>query len=113
MPFEDFKRPWIIVRSTVSCQPQAIVHIGGSAEEVLVECGREPYPPGKYFERDLEKGQEQKIEKVSEDGSVVYMIFFIEKNPENRKARIRATFGGGQIGGSWTAEDNSGRDDEG
>ena len=113
MPFEDFKRPWIITESSVACQPGEEVHIGGSAAHVLVDCGRAPYAPGKYFNRDIEKGKEERIEKEDEDKEIMYKIFFIEKNPKNGRDRIRADFGGGQIGGSWTAEDNTGETEEG
>jgi hypothetical protein len=115
MPFKDFKRPWIIVESTVSCQHPDIVRIDGtvndSVNEVLIFCGKELYEPGKYFDRNLEEGKEERVARLDE-GKVVYEIFFIEKNPENGKARIKATFGEGQIGGSWTAEDNTGSTDE-
>ena len=107
MPFEDFKRPWKILESTVSCRPEKIVHIEGEEDAVIVLCGTEPYAPAKYLDRDLEKGKEQRIEKEVEK-QIVYEIFFIEKNPKNGRARIRAAFGEGQIGGSWTAEDNTG-----
>jgi hypothetical protein len=103
MPFEDFKGCWKIQTSTVRCQPESIVRIGGSPKAVTVVCGEDPYGPGEYFDEDLEKGEPEKIEKKE-----VYAIFFIEKNPKNGKRRIEASFKEGQIGGSWTAEDNTG-----
>lgn len=110
MPFEDFKRPWKILTSTVACQPPEIVHINGFVNAVIIHCGKELYEPGKYFDRDLEEGKEQRI-KREDDKKIVYEIFFIEKS-ENGRDRIKASFGEGQIGGSWTAEDNTGGTEE-
>ena len=105
MPFEAFKGTWKIQTSSVRCQPGEIVAIGGAAQEVLIRCGDEPYLPGKYFDRNLESGEREKIENKD-----MYTIFFIDKDPKTGLDRIQADFKGGQIGGSWIAEDNAGRD---
>ncbi len=110
MPFEDFKRPWKIVESTASCPTKETVRIEGSEDAVTVRCGDVPYDLGKYFPKDADKGLGERIENDGEKG---YKIFFIEKDPDTDKARIKASFKPGQIGGSWTAEDNAGTEDPG
>lgn len=67
MPFEDFKRSWLIKESTVSCQPPQIVRITGQEDAVIVRCGDVAYDPGKYLPEDLEKGKVESIESDSED----------------------------------------------
>lgn len=110
MPFEDFKRPWKIVESTASCPTKEIVRIEGSEDAVMVRCGDVPYELGKYFPGDADKGL---VERIESFGDKAYKIFFIEKNPDTGKDRIKAFFKPGQIGGSWTAEDNAGTEDPG
>lgn len=108
MPFEDFKRSWMIQESTVACQPPQIVRITGKEDAVIVLCGDVPYDPGKYLLADPEKG---KVERIKSDSEDVYQIVFIERDPKTGKKRIQAQFKGGQIGGTWIAEDNGGTED--
>ncbi|HEY0514236.1 MAG TPA: hypothetical protein VGH73_20195 [Thermoanaerobaculia bacterium] len=99
MPYDDFtKRTWKVKLSTTQCQAEEIIRIDGPENEVTVQCGKNhPYGPAIYVPQEDAKGE--RIERKDE-----YTITIIAREP---KYEIEATFMG-VIGGSWTAEDNTG-----
>jgi hypothetical protein len=94
MDYEDFKREWIVTEfeSDAKCTKGQIVTFDGPATAVTVKCDEEtPYGEGTgMYVRELHRIEvaDSKIVKTAP-----------------RQIRFDA---GRSIGGSWTAEDNTG-----
>lgn len=101
MPYKDFTdRTWKVKESHTSCAVGSIVLITGPEENVTVRCGGETYKPGQYHPQG--GGNGERIARGAE-----YTIQLIPVEP---KYKLQATFTG-LVGGSWTAEDNTGGDE--
>lgn len=103
MPYEDFKKPWKVIKSQgSSCKVGAKVRIEGPENDVMVYCDEHLYGPAQY-----QPQKDALPEMIAKDKE--YVIYFLSREEPHQ---IRADFTG-IIAGSWTAEDNTGDEDEG
>lgn len=88
MPYEDYQRKWIVKDSNVpECTLDDLVTF-----TVIVSCGGRPFTIGEYVPNT------NTIAKAGE-----YEIHLVEGSP---RTITFTQLQGGQIAGSWTAEDN-------
>jgi|GEM_PF-5965860 len=109
MPYKDFTdRTWKVCQSDAPtrCQVNEIVTFFGPENDVTVQCNKDhPYGPAAYFPENDKNGE--RIEGTVELEK--YKITITDTVP---KYRILAAFTG-VVGGSWTAEDNTGGSGDG